>query len=234
MAKRKLFTFLTIFSFILLSGCKKEITKSTYQPIIKELKWGMEESQVTKILDNLKDMRYKPYKVDINEDNQENNTEDNNLFSYLELNSPITKFGFNARVILTFSKEVYNSLEEEGLLCSITLGYSDVTEEELLDQMKRELGDNYRESVIAKGHKSYIWESKKKMKDLPKETFNELCTFLKSKAPNTSESMLLPKVDESVNGITLRVSEWDSGTSLVVTYWGDWEWIMNYLNNMAK
>jgi hypothetical protein len=179
-------------------------------------------------------MRYKPYKVDINEDNQENNTEDNNLFSYLELNSPITKFGFNARVILTFSKEVYNSLEEEGLLCSITLGYSDVTEEELLDQMKRELGDNYRESVIAKGHKSYIWESKKKMKDLPKETFNELCTFLKSKAPNTSESMLLPKVDESVNGITLRVSEWDSGTSLVVTYWGDWEWIMNYLNNMAK
>lgn len=234
MEKRKLLTFLTIFSFILLSGCKKEITESTFQPIIEDLEWGMGESQVINILDSMKDMDYKQYNDDSNADNQENNNGDNTLISYIELNRPIKKFGYNARVVLAFSKGVYDSLEEEGLLCSFALGYSDVTEEELLDQMKSELGDNYRESVIAKGHKSYIWESKKKMKDLPKETFNELCTFLKSKAPNTSESMLLPKVDESVNGITLRVSEWDSGTSLVVTYWGDWEWIMNYLNNMAK
>ncbi|HEX3076838.1 MAG TPA: hypothetical protein VHQ24_08255 [Lachnospiraceae bacterium] len=233
MAKRKLLTFLTIFSVILLSGCKKEITQSTFQPIIEDLDWGMGESQVINILNSMKDMDYMQYDDDSNADNQENNNEGNTLLSFIELNSPIKKFGYNARVVLAFVKEGYDGLEEDGLLCSIALGYSDVTEEELLAQLKSELGDNYRESVLMTGFKSYIWESKNKMKDLPKETFDELYTFLKSKAPN-SESLILPKIDDPVNRIILRVSEEDSGTSLVVTYKGDWEWMINYLNNMAR
>lgn len=225
---------LTSLFLVSFTACKKETTESIYQPIIKELKWGMGENQVIKLLENMNDMDYKQYEDNANDDNQGNNNEDKTFLSFIELNSPIKKFGYNARVILEFSREGYDGRAGEGLLNCIILDYSDVTEEELLAQLKNELGDDYSESSMAPGIKSYIWKSKTEMKDIPQETFDNVCTYLKNKSPNTSETILFPKVDEPVNHIVFGVTKSEDMTSLSVTYFSDWEWLINYLNNTSK
>lgn len=234
MIKKLIVLCLTILFLVSFTACKKETTESLYQPIIKELKWGMGENQVIKLLDNMNDMDYMQYDYDANNDNQVNNNEGKTLISFIELNSPIIKFGYNARVMLEFSKDGYDGLAGEGLLNCIILGYSDVTEEELLAQLKSELGDDYSENSMAPGIKSYIWKSKTEMKDIPQETFDNVCTYLKNKSPNTSETILFPKVDEPMNHIVFRTAKSEDRTSLSVTYYSDWEWLINYLNNTSK
>ncbi|MBS5934032.1 MAG: hypothetical protein KIC94_14295 [Clostridiales bacterium] len=231
---KKIIICLTILCLVSFTACKKETTDRIYQPIIKELKWGMGEDQVIKLLNNMNDMDYKQYDYDANDDNQGNSNDGNTLLSIIELNSPIKKFGYNARVLLVFSKEGYDGLAGEGLFNCIILGYSDVTEEELLVQLKSELGDDYSENSMAPGIKSYIWKSKMTMKDIPQKTFDNVCTYLKYKSPNTSETILLPKVDEPVNHIVFGVTKSEDKTSLSVTYYSDWEWLINYLNNTTK
>lgn len=49
-------------------------------------------------------------------------------------------------------------------------------------------------------------------------------------APKTSEFVLLPKVDDPVNRIVLRTTKSDENTWLPITYYGEWEEIINYLN----
>ena len=234
MIKKIIVICLTILFLVSFTACKKETTDSIYQPIIKDLKWGMGENQVIKLLDNMNDMDYKQYDYDANDNNQGNNNEGKTLLSFIELNSPIKKFGYNARVMLEFSKEGYDGLAGEGLLNCIILGYSDVTEEELLAQLKSELGDDYSENSMAPGIKSYIWKSKTEMKDIPQETFDNVCTYLKNKSPNTSETILFPKVDEPVNHIVFGVTKSEDRTSLSVTYYSDWEWLINYLKNTSE
>ena len=234
MNKKIIVICLTILFLVSLTACKKETTDSIYQPLIKELKWGMGENQVIKLLDNMNDMDYKQYDYDANDDNQGNKNEGKTFLSFIEFNSPIKKFGYNARVILEFSRAGYDGLAGEGLLNCITLGYSDVTEEELLAQLKSELGDDYSENSMAPGIKSYIWKSETKMKDIPQETFDTVCTYLKYKSPNTSETILFPRVDEPVNHIVFRITKSEDRTSLTVTYYSDWEWLINYLNNTSK
>lgn len=216
MSKRTLLTCLTILCLISLTGCKKENKKDTYKPIIQGLEWGMKENQA---IDQLTGMDY------------ERTEEENKVISYVELSDPIKKFGYDASVLLVFDKSVCESIEEEGVLNSIVLRYSDVKEENLMEGLQKELGSDYRESVIVPEVKNYIWESKMKMKDIPEETFDNVCTFLVDKAPKTSESVLLPKVDEPVNRIVLRTTESDENTLLSITYYGEWEEIINYLNN---
>lgn len=234
MNKKIIVICLTILFFVSLTACKKETTDSIYQPLIKELKWGMGENQVIKLLDNRNDMAYKQYDYDANDDNQGNKNEGKTFLSFIEFNSPIKKFGYNARAILEFSRAGYEGLAGEGLLNCIILGYSDVTEEELLAQLKIELGDDYSENSMAPGIKSYIWKSETKMKDIPQETFDTVCTYLKYKSPNTSETILFPRVDEPVNHIVFRISKSEDRKSLTVTYYSDWEWLINYLNNTSK
>lgn len=231
---KKIIICLTILCLVSFTACKKETADSIYQPIIKELKWGMGEDQVIKLLNNMNDMDYKQYEDNANDDNQGNNNEDKTFLSFIELNSPIKKFGYNASVLLEFSKEGYDGLAGEGLFNCIILGYSDVTEEELLVQLKSELGDDYSENSMAPGIKSYIWKSKMTMKDIPQKTFDNVCTYLKYKSPNTSETILLPKVDEPVNHIVFGVTKSEDKKSLSVTYYSDWEWLINYLNNTTK
>ena len=234
MNKKIIVICLTILFFVSLTACKKETTDSIYQPLIKELKWGMGENQVIKLLDNRNDMAYKQYDYDANDDNQGNKNEGKTFLSFIEFNSPIKKFGYNARAILEFSRAGYDGLAGEGLLNCIILGYSDVTEEELLAQLKIELGDDYSENSMAPGIKSYIWKSETKMKDIPQETFDTVCTYLKYKSPNTSETILFPRVDEPVNHIVFRITKSEDRKSLTVTYYSDWEWLINYLNNTSK
>lgn len=234
MNKKIIVICLTILFFVSLTACKKETTDSIYQPLIKELKWGMGENQVIKLLDNRNDMAYKQYDYDANDDNQGNKNEGKTFLSFIEFNSPIKKFGYNARAILEFSRAGYEGLAGEGLLNCIILGYSDVTEEELLAQLKIELGDDYSENSMAPGIKSYIWKSETKMKDIPQETFDTVCTYLKYKSPNTSETILFPRVDEPVNHIVFRITKSEDRKSLTVTYYSDWEWLINYLNNTSK
>lgn len=234
MNKKIIVICLTILFFVSLTACKKETTDSIYQPLIKELKWGMGENQVIKLLDNRNDMAYKQYDYDANDDNQGNKNEVKTFLSFIEFNSPIKKFGYNARAILEFSRAGYEGLAGEGLLNCIILGYSDVTEEELLAQLKIELGDDYSENSMAPGIKSYIWKSETKMKDIPQETFDTVCTYLKYKSPNTSETILFPRVDEPVNHIVFRITKSEDRKSLTVTYYSDWEWLINYLNNTSK
>lgn len=234
MNKKIIVICLTILFFVSLTACKKETTDSIYQPLIKELKWGMGENQVIKLLDNRNDMAYKQYDYDANDDNQGNKNEGKTFLSFIEFNSPIKKFGYNARAILEFSRAGYEGLDGEGLLNCIILGYSDVTEEELLAQLKIELGDDYSENSMAPGIKSYIWKSETKMKDIPQETFDTVCTYLKYKSPNTSETILFPRVDEPVNHIVFRITKSEDRKSLTVTYYSDWEWLINYLNNTSK
>lgn len=87
---------------------------------------------------------------------------------------------------------------------------------------------------MAPGIKSYIWKSETKMKDIPQETFDTVCTYLKYKSPNTSETILFPRVDEPVNHIVFRITKSEDRKSLTVTYYSDWEWLINYLNNTSK
>ncbi len=61
MIKKIIVICLTILFLVSFTACKKETTASIYQPIIKELKWGMGEDQVIKLLNNMNDMDYKQY-----------------------------------------------------------------------------------------------------------------------------------------------------------------------------
>ena len=219
MSKRSLLICLTILCIISLVGCKKEDTKGTYKPLIKGLEWGMKESQA---IDKLTDTDY------------ERTEGENKVISYVELSNPIEKFGYDASVLLVFDKSVCESIEEEGVLSFIVLSYSDVQEENLMEGLQKELGSNYRESVIVPEVKNYIWESKMKMKDISEETFDNVCTFLTNMALETSESVLLPKLNDPVNKIVFSTIKADSATSLLITYYGEWEEIINYLNDNSK
>ena len=102
---KKIIICLTILCLVSFTACKKETTDRIYQPIIKERKWEMGEDQVIKLLNNMNDMDYKQYDYDANDDNQGNSNDGNTLLSIIELNSPIKKFGYNARVLLVFSRK---------------------------------------------------------------------------------------------------------------------------------
>ena len=207
---------LAILCLLSLVGCNKSTSKGTFEPMIKNLEWGMTESQV---VSELKDIEYTQSQGDTD------------LTNYIELTDPIKKFGYNCTAVLCFSKDLNTNLKDEGILSSIVLQYSDVKKDKLLSELKSCLGDNCKESSVTPGLKSYVWDSKKTMKDIPKDSFNKITSFLSNKAPNTSESALLPTIDDPVNRIIFRIAESDSGSSLTVTYYGQWERVLNYLKN---
>lgn len=222
MRKHLLWCCLFVLFILSLTACKKkEDTVKGFAPPMKGVTWGMTRQDYVK---KLEEGTYEM--IDLQD----------SIHTSILMNDSMKLFGADARVYLLFSTDLCKKPEDGGRLQAVILRYDGANPDELLSQIKKELGDDYKESVNVLNIKNYVWQSSDLLKDIPKKEFNDLVTFMsntdKAKVivnTDNGAAPIVPTENFPINAITLHEINTDTGKSQVVTYYGDWAYLSKVL-----